>query len=278
MTRGRQDLRWTVAAGYEGSASPEDALALARGFLGAAGGRLVVGYVYGYQPLGGRFASGELAAAVARRGCRAVRSGRAEPMAVPVVSAAEGLCGLAAAAHADLVVVGSARRALRGRLLCGSTADGMLRRGVCSVAIAPSGYRSHQRRFRTVGVIFDGTLPSRAAVCTAAAIALAEGGVVRVYATAGALPGDDIQGVLAPLLGGAPLQAAALVRAVTADSGKILDLVIASSHGRFRLPGFGRRQGARWVRACRCPVLVLPESQTAPGGSAPVADREEATW
>ena len=277
MTRGRHDLRWTVAAGYEGSASSEDVLALARSFLGGAGGRLVVGCVYEYQPLRGRFASGELAAAVARRGCRAARSGRAEPMAVPGVSTAEGLCSLAAAAHADLVVVGSARRALRGRLLRGSTADGMLRRGVCSVAIAPSGYRSHQRRLRTVGVIFDGTLPSRAAVRAAAAIALAEGGVVRIYASAGALPGDT-QEVLAPLLGGAPLQAAAPVRAVTADSGKILDLVIASSHGRFRLPGFGRRQGGRWVRACRCPVLVLPESQTAAGDSAPGADREEATW
>jgi nucleotide-binding universal stress UspA family protein len=278
MTRGAHHLRWTVVAGYEGSASSEDALALARSFLGAAGGRLVVGCVYQYQPLRGRFASGELAAAVARRGCRAARSGKAEPMAVPGVSPAEGLCSLAAAAHADLVVVGSARRALRGRLLRGSTADGVLSRGVCSVAIAPSGYRSHQRRFRTIGVIFDATLSSRAAVRAAAAIALADNGVLRVYAPAGALPGDDIQGVLAPLLGGAPLQAAASVRAVTADSAKILDLVIASSQERFRLPGFGRRQGGRWIRACRCPVLVLPESQTAAGDSAPVADREEATW
>jgi nucleotide-binding universal stress UspA family protein len=277
MTRGRHDLRWTVVAGYEGSASSEDALALARSVLGVAGDRLVVGCVYQYQPLRGRFASGELATAVARRGCGAVRSSRAEPMAVPAVSPAEGLCSLAAATHADLVVVGSARRALRGRLLRGSTADGMLCCGVCSVAIAPSGYGSHQHRFRTVGVIFDRTLPSRAAVRTAAAIALAEDGVVRVYATAGALPGN-VQGVLAPLLGGAPLQAVGPVRAVTADSEKILDLVVTSSHRRFRLPGSGRRQGGRWIRACRCPVLVLPESQTAAGGSAPAADREEATW
>jgi nucleotide-binding universal stress UspA family protein len=142
MTRGRHDLGWMAVAGYEGSASSEDALALARSYLGAAGGRLVVGCVYEYQPPVGRLASGESAAAVARRGRWAVRSGRAEPMAVPGVSPAEGLCSLAAATHTDLVVVGSARRALRGRLLRGSTADGMLRRGVCSVAIAPPGYRS----------------------------------------------------------------------------------------------------------------------------------------
>jgi nucleotide-binding universal stress UspA family protein len=269
-------LGWTIVAGYEGSASSEDALALARGVLHVTGARLVVGCVYEYQPLGGRFASGELAAAVARRGCRAVRSGRAESTAVPGVSPAEGLCSLAAVTHAD-VVVGSARRALRGRLLRGSTADGMLRRGVCPVAIAAAGYRGHHHRFQTVGVIFDGTLPSRAAVRTAAAIALAEGGVVRIYATAGALPGDDVQEVLAPLLGGARLQAATPVRAVTADSGKILDLVIASFSGRFRLPGFGRRHGGRWIRACRCPVLVLPESQTVAGERALAADREEAT-
>ncbi len=238
--------------------------------------RLVVGCAYEYQPPGGRFASGELAAAVARRGCKAVRNGRTEPMAVPGVSPAEGLYSLAAATHADLVVAGSARRALRGRLLRGRTADGRLRRGVCSVAIAPSGYRSHHHRFRAVGVIFDGTLPSRAAVRAAAAIALAEEGAVRVYATAGALP-EDIQEVLAPLLGGAPLQATAPVRAVTADPGKILNPVIASSHGRCRLPGVRRDQGGRWIRACQCPVLVLAKSQTAAGDRAPVADQQEAT-
>ena len=270
-------MGWTIVAGHEGSASSEDALALARGVLDAAGGRLVVGCAYECQPLGGRFASGELAAAVVRRGCRAVRSGRAAPTAVPGVSPAEGVCSLATVTHADVVVVGSARHALRGRLLRGSTADRMLRRGVCSVAIAPTGYRGRHHRFRTVGVIFDGTRPSRAAVRTAAAIALAEGGVVRIYATAGALPGDDVQELLAPLLGGARLQAATLVRAVTADSGKILDLVIASFSGWLRLPGFGRRHGGRWIRACRCPVLVLPESQTVAGERAFAADREEAT-
>jgi nucleotide-binding universal stress UspA family protein len=276
MTRGPHDLRWTIVAGYEGSASSEDALALARGFLDAAGKRLVVGCVYEYRPLGERFTSGELAADVAGRGCRAVRSSRAGSTAVPGVSPAEGLCGLAAATHADLVVVGSARRARRGRLLRGSTADGMLRRSACSVATAPSGYRNRHHRFRTVGVIFDGTLPSRAAVRTAAAIALAEGGVVRIYGTAGALPGGDIQGVLAPLPGGATLQAAAPIRTITADSGKILDLAIASSQGWFRLSGFRCRHGSRWIRACRCPVLVLPESQTVAADGAPAADREQA--
>lgn len=68
MMHGRHDLGWTVVAGYEGSASSEDALALAQSVLDAGGGRLVVGCVYEYQPLSGRFASGELAAAVARRG------------------------------------------------------------------------------------------------------------------------------------------------------------------------------------------------------------------
>ncbi len=195
-------MRWTIVAGYEGSASSEDALALAQNVLDAAGDRLVVGCVYEYQPLGGRFASGDRAAAMARRGCWAVGDGRAESVVVPGASPAEGLSSLAAATHADLVV-GLARRALRGRLLRGSTADG--------------------------------TLPA-----------------------------------------GATLQTAAPVRAVTADSGKILDLVIASSYGRFHLPGFGRRQGGRWIRACRCPVLVLPESQTVAGDGASAADVEEA--
>lgn len=204
---------------------------------------------------------------------RAQRQGRAHGSArsVPGCGSLRPCSGY----HADLLV-GSARRALRGRLLRGGTADGVLRCGACPVAIASTGYRSRQHRFRTVGVIFDGTPPSRAAV-RPAAIALAEDGVVRVYSTAGVLPEDDVQEVLAPLPGGVPVQAAAPVRVLTAGSGKIVDVVIAGAAGRFRLPGFGRRQAGRWIRARRCPVLVLPESQTAAGGRAPVADREEAT-
>lgn len=203
MTRGPRDLRWTVVAGYEGFASSEDALALARDVLHAAGSRLVVGCVYEHQLLGGRFAGGELATAVARRGSRTVRSGWAESTAVPGASPAEGLCRLAAAIHADLLaaaihanleVVGSARRALRGRLLRGSTADGMPRRGVRSVAIAPSGYSSRHGRFQTFG-----------------------------------------------------------------------------------LPGFRRHRGGRWIRACRRPVLVLPESRPMAGDGAAAAGLAEAT-
>ncbi len=282
MNRDRRGLRWAVVAGYEGSPSSQDALALARALLDAAADRLVVGCVYEYRTLGGRFASGQDAMAVAREGCRAAQAAAAEPMAVPGVSPAEGLCSLATATHADLVVVGSARKALRGRLLRGSTADGLLRRDICSVAIAPAGYRSQQRRLRTVGAVFDGTPPSRAAVRTAAAIALAEGGAVRVYATAAAMQKDRAGEALAPLLGGATLEAAAPVRAAAADSRKTLDLLITSSYARFRLPGFGRHRGRRWIRACGCPVLVLSGgragSRPAAAGRPAAADREEATW
>lgn len=89
-------MHWTVVAGYEGSASSEDAIALARGFLGAAGGSLVMACVCEHRRLRGRNARGELAVAVARRGRGAVRSGRAEPMAVPGVSlAARGRAAVA---------------------------------------------------------------------------------------------------------------------------------------------------------------------------------------
>lgn len=212
MTRGRHDLRWTVAAGYEGSASSEDALA--QNVLAAAGARLVA--------------------------------------------------------------VGSVRRAPRGRLPSSSTADGMLRRGVCFVAIASSSYRSHHRRFRTVGVISSGTPSPRAAVRTAAAIALAEGGVVRVYATAGGLPGDS-QKVCNPLPGGATLQAATPMRVVIAGSRKILDLVTASCYGRSRLPSIGRCPGGRWICAGRCPVPVRSDRLRMAGDRAPAADQGEST-
>jgi nucleotide-binding universal stress UspA family protein len=263
MNRERRDLSWTIVAGYEGSTSSEDALALAADLSDIAGGRLLVACVYPYRALGGRFGSGERARAVAESGCRAAGAGRAERMAVPAGSAAEGLGHLAATEHADLVVVGSARGALPGRLLRGSTADRLLSRAVCSVAIAPSGYRRRSRRLRTIGAVLDRTRPSRTAVRTAAAIALATDGAVRVYATRGALPRDRPREALTPLLGTASLQAVAPAGAVASESEEVLDLAIASSFGRFRLSGLGRGAGGRRLRSCRCPVLVLRGKQAA---------------
>jgi nucleotide-binding universal stress UspA family protein len=255
MSRARRDLRWTIIVGYEGSANSEDAVALARDLLDGIGDRVVVTCVYAYRALGGRFGSGERAIAVAEGGRRALGNGRAERMVVPATSAAEGLLHVAAAAHADLVVVGSARGALPGRLLRGSTADRLLARRSVSVAIAPSGYGRHRGAVRVVGVVVDGTPPSRLAVRTAGAIARAGGAAVRVYARRAALPRDRTGQALEQLLGGATLDAVAPLGALAADSEKDLDLVVIGSRGRFRLPGFGR--GRPSIRGCRCPVVVV---------------------
>ncbi|MHB1572312.1 MAG: universal stress protein [Solirubrobacteraceae bacterium] len=276
MGADHRDLRWTIVAGYEGSASSDDALVLAQDLFDVVGARLVAGCVYRYRALGGRFGSGDRAAAVAESGCRRTRRRGAEPMVVPATSPAEGLGYLVAAADADLVVVGSARRALRGRLLRGSTADGVLRRGFCSVAIAPSGYRARPRQLRTVGVVFDGTPSSRNAVRIASAIAVAAGGVVRVYTTRGALPDDGAREVLAPLLGGAPLEALASVRTVVAESGAVVDLVVAGPSGRLLIPGLTPRRHRRRLRACRCPVLILGTRAIEVRGRSQTAAREAA--
>ncbi len=236
----------------------------------------MVGCVYRYRTPGGRFGSGDRAAAVADSGCRHVRRGSAEPMVVPATSPAEGLGYLAAAVDADVVVVGSARRALRGRLLGGSTADGVLRRGFCSVAIAPSGYRARPRRLRTVGVVFDGTPSSRRAVRTASTVAIAAGGVVRVYTTRGALPPGKAREGLAPLLGGVMLNAVAPARAVAGDSRAILDLVVAGPSGRLRIPGLRPGRHRRRIRACRCPVLILGARATEARGPRHTAGRQAA--
>lgn len=269
-------LRWTIVAGYEGSASSDDALALAQDFFDVVGARLDAGCVYRYRALGGRFSSRDRAAAVAESGCRRVRRGSAEPMVERATSPADGLGYLVAAADAHLVVVGSTRRAQRGRLMRGSTADGVLRRGFCSVAIAPSGYRAEPRQLRNVGVVFDGTPSSRSAVRTAAAIAVAASGVVRVYATRRAISSGGAREVLAPLLGGATLEALASVRTVLAESIAVLDLLVAVASGRLRVPGLAPVCHGRHVRACRCPVLILGAKATEARGRSRTAAREAA--
>jgi hypothetical protein len=91
------------------------------------------------------------------------------------------------------------------------------------VAIAPSGYRHRRRRLRTIGALLDRSSRSRANVRTAAAIAHATEGAVRVYATRGALPRRQAREALAPLLGAASLRGIAPAGAVAGESEAVVD-------------------------------------------------------
>ena len=72
---------------------------------------------------------------------------------------------------ADLLVVGSSRRGLMGRVLMGDDARAALNGAPCAIAIAPTGYSGQPVAMREIGVGYDGSPESEHAVAIARRIA-----------------------------------------------------------------------------------------------------------
>ena len=100
--------------------------------------------------------------------------------ALPSRSPARALHELAEASAAEAVVVGSTHRGHIGRVLPGSTGRALLRESPCAVAVAPRGYSVHPGHLGTVGVAYDLTSDSDAALAYAVAITSAAGASLRL--------------------------------------------------------------------------------------------------
>jgi nucleotide-binding universal stress UspA family protein len=134
-----------------------------------------------------RFPTPEYARAV-----RADVSGRLEAIAGEIDGATTAVCDgspsralheLAETRHAAAVVVGSTHRGALGRLLIGDVGAGLLQGSRCPVAIAPRGYDAPPAdgTFQRIGVAFDGTPESRAALEAAVGIARRTDGFVHSF-------------------------------------------------------------------------------------------------
>src|SRR3974390_2728780 len=83
--------------------------------------------------------------------------------------------------HRDLLVVGSAPNADAGRVRLGRTAGELFGHLECPLAIAPSGFQRHaKKRLNRIGVGFDRTPESRAALDLAVALAASAGASLEV--------------------------------------------------------------------------------------------------
>ena len=83
--------------------------------------------------------------------------------------------------HRDLLVVGSAHKADAGRVQLGRSAGELLGHLECALAIAPSGFEHHpEKGLDRIGVGFDGTPGSRAALDLAVSIASSNGAALEV--------------------------------------------------------------------------------------------------
>jgi nucleotide-binding universal stress UspA family protein len=158
-----------------------------------------------------------------------------------------------------------------GRL--GTTARRVLHVSSCPVAIVPRGYASPPGGPRTVGVAFATGPEARQAICTAAALARAGGGRLRIVsalepgaAAAATGAARDAVAVLAPgLHADVEVPPGGPVDGLVAASAR-LDLLVMGSRasGPPRAVRLGTVSRAVLDRAA-CPVLVVPRGTPAAG-------------
>jgi nucleotide-binding universal stress UspA family protein len=107
------------------------------------------------------------------------------PITVAATQApAVGLHDAAVERGADLIVVGSSRRGLIGRVLAGDDVKATLRSAPCAVAVAPRGFADEPHKIARIGVGYDGSAHARAAMDAAKAIAAHTGANIRALGVA----------------------------------------------------------------------------------------------
>jgi nucleotide-binding universal stress UspA family protein len=292
-----------ILVAFDESPHAYDALALARTLATATGAEIVLGRVVPWEPLAlsvtpipqvrthfeeqERLTAEKLQRVSDREGVAAE--------AMPGVPVGEGLHDLAEELNPELVVVGSSHRSAIGQVLAGNVGLRLLNGLDRPLAVPPAGYSEGARRLETIGVGFDGSPESRAALQAAMGLARASDAEVKIIGVAppyaeltpspwafgwgaGALR-TDLEERLRGRVESAARELPREVRhslqsqvgnptEVLLDASRELDLLVVGSRGY----GPARRLllgsvSARIVREARCPVLVAPR---------PAAPREEA--
>ena len=158
-----------VIVGIDGRDGGQDALALGARLVGE-NGRLVLAHIFCPDSQSWSSSGGSTYEASRRRALdmletvRRDAQPRSEARLYDALDPGRGLHELAEALDADLIVVGSCRRGVWGRVL---TADHTLRAldgAPCAVAVAPRGYTQVNAAMRRIGVAYDGSIESEHAL------------------------------------------------------------------------------------------------------------------
>jgi nucleotide-binding universal stress UspA family protein len=175
-----------IVVGVDAREGGRDALALAAVLARICGSDLIAVHAYPYDYFVSRGADAEFEAVLhggaedtllAELGDAKIA---AEAIAIADDSPGRALHNVAARRHADLIVVGSAHRGRIGRVFAGDVTAGTLHGAPCPVLVAPAGYARRPSELRTIGVGFEGSPESRAALVLAHDLAKAAGARLRV--------------------------------------------------------------------------------------------------
>lgn len=284
-----------VLVGVDGRQGGRDAIALARQ-LTVAGAKLTLVHIY--KPFLGRGAA-DVSALESTEGHRLLERERehasveAQLVVRGELPVGRGLHELAEELCADVIVVGSTRHSLLGRVLIGDDCRASLDGASCGVAVAPGGYAGISHRMQRVGVGYDGSLESEHALSVAHELADLHGGsITALYVVTpqdvrkqGPAPSDwsraidklidrqtenlaRLEGVHGDVTYGEPSEE-------LAQFGKHLDLLIVGSRGFGPIGRLFHGSVSRYLLGhAACPLLVMPResaSRIGPSGEVRMA-------
>jgi nucleotide-binding universal stress UspA family protein len=172
-----------VLVGIDEHQGGRDAIALAK-VLAGEGATLTFTYVYDDDAHVWRGSSPPFEASERERARKLIEDaaldagGRADVFPQGAPSVGRGLHDAAEAVGADLIVVGSSRRGLFGRVFLADDTRSALNGAPCAVAVAPAGYAKESAAIRRIGVGYDGSPESVHALKVARSLAVSHNATV----------------------------------------------------------------------------------------------------
>lgn len=285
-----------IIVGYDGSDQARDGLALSRLLARTTEATLLVTHVFKRDvPLASGWEKYEEAM---RLNAEKLFSGAAsmledvevETRAIGSSSAAWGLQDLAEAEGADLIVLGSSHRGRVGRVLMGTVSDRLFHGAPCAVAVAPRDFRDRtDGALRVIGVAFDGSPESKAALAAAVRLGEKASTTLRIFAVAESdiflgytgtpladyrtelfrAQKEHLQREIAKALEGLPRELRAAGEVLSGDAAETLASKAEEGIGLLVLGsrGYGpvRRVllgsvSSKLARSTPCPLLVVPRT------------------
>jgi nucleotide-binding universal stress UspA family protein len=284
-----------VVVGVDEYQGGRDAIALARRLVDE-GGELTLAHVYSGVAHVWRGSSAAREAVERERSLELLAKAReeagvdAQVRAVGSSSAGRGLHVLAEADDADLLVVGSSRHGLLGRVLIGDDTRAALNGAPAAVAIAPAGYAHERGLMREVGVGYNGSAESEHALGVARRFAAEHGAKLSAF-EAVSLPASVFAGGPAPLDGAIEEMVEAARERVSALEGvephaaygrpaeelalysASLDLLVVGSRDYGPIGRLVHGSTSQLLaNAARCPLLVLTRAARASRSAGELAD------